>query len=121
LLRLGRAYVQQGAFGDAIETLAKAAELDPKSALIFNTRGYAYLRTRDYEAAIRDFSMAISLNNAYANAYWNRGVARRLSKDEPGGKQDMQRAAQLGWASRVASAIPSLRVHPDGDRRGPGF
>jgi tetratricopeptide (TPR) repeat protein len=97
-LRLaGRAYVDRGMYAAAIETLTKALDLDPKSAVAFNSRGYAELRSLDYQAAIGDFSRAIEINPAYANAFWNRGIARRLSGDRDGGRTDMRRAAQLGW------------------------
>jgi tetratricopeptide (TPR) repeat protein len=96
-LALGKQYMDQGKFPEAIIVLTQAVNLDLTSAVAFNSRGYAHLRTRALGPAISDFSAAIRINPYYANAYWNRGIARRLQGDESGGRQDMQKATSLGW------------------------
>lgn len=40
-----------------------------------NGRGDAYNEMKNYRAAITDFSRAIQLNNAYTDAYYNRGIS----------------------------------------------
>jgi tetratricopeptide (TPR) repeat protein len=85
------------ALRDGRKSLGREIELNPSSAVAYNSRGYAYLRTHQFELAIRDFSKAISINSEYANAYWNRSAARRLAGDVPGSRQDIQLAAKLGY------------------------
>ena len=45
--------------------------------------------------AIADFSKAIELKPDYAEAWFNRGVARRKAGDEAGGNADKAHAAEL--------------------------
>ena len=94
-----RQYTDQAKFQDAIATLDRALELNPSSALAYNSRGYAYLRLRNCTSAIADFSAAIRLKPEYANAYWNRGITRRVCHDEASGRDDMKKAASLGWTT----------------------
>lgn len=97
LVRESRRSIETGSFQAALSTINHAIELDRTSALAYNTRGYVYLRLRQFDLAIRDFSKAIDLNSTYANAYMNRGAARRFTGDTRGGREDINKAAQLGY------------------------
>jgi len=44
-------------------------------AVAYNNRGLAYGKLNKYEQAMEDFSRAIELNPALAEAYYNRGNA----------------------------------------------
>jgi tetratricopeptide (TPR) repeat protein len=50
---------------------------------------------RDHASAIQNFDRAIELNPKYANAYRNRGAARKAAGDAPGAAADLERAKQL--------------------------
>ena len=75
--------------------LDAAIRLDPRLATSWNARGYAWLRLRNYDRAIADFSEAIRLNPAYANAWHNRAVARKAQGDQAGAAADAQKATAL--------------------------
>lgn len=91
----GRELNEHEKFDEAVKAFDVAIKLNPKDALAFNARGYAYLRLRYYESAVADFSEAIRLNPDYANAYWNRSAAKKAAGDNAGAREDFKRAAQL--------------------------
>jgi tetratricopeptide (TPR) repeat protein len=95
LIFQGRKLSEQMRFAEAIETLSRALELDPQSALAFNSRGFAYLKAGRYPQAIQDFESAIRLDSRYANASWNLGVTLKLTGQREAGLGYMQKAAEL--------------------------
>ena len=54
-----------------------------------------YAQLGNYSVAIHDFSQIISLNPDQADAYYNRGLAYRLSGDERQADIDFKKAIAL--------------------------
>jgi tetratricopeptide (TPR) repeat protein len=54
----------------------KALQLDPKCALAYAYRGYAFWRKGSSDQALADFTQATRLNPRFALAYSNRGRGR---------------------------------------------
>ena len=50
---------------------------------------------RDHGSAIQNLDRAIELNPKYANAYRNRGAARKAAGDAQGAAADLERAKRL--------------------------
>lgn len=81
---LGLAYRSRGnrgndvaAYQDAIGAFTEAIAYDPGLARAHYARGVVYWRElNDFERAIRDFSRALELDPANADAYLNRGLSR---------------------------------------------
>ena len=59
----------------AISDFNDAIRLDPKYALAYNNRGFAWSVKKDHDKAIADFDEAIRLDPKYAVAYSSRGDA----------------------------------------------
>lgn len=76
----GRELAAHGDFGGAIELFSHAIDMDPKLALAYNSRGYAFLRSREYPLAVSDFNEALRLKHDYTNAALNLAIAERLMK-----------------------------------------
>jgi hypothetical protein len=93
--KLGKEQADRNDFWEALGSLNRAIELDPRSATSYNARGYVYLRLQSFANAIVEFSSAIRLRPNYANAYRNRAIARRHLGDEAGAADDNRRAAEL--------------------------
>jgi tetratricopeptide (TPR) repeat protein len=75
----GRDLLNSGKYRDAVAELTLAIEDDPKMALAYNARGFAYYLLRDYTSALKDFDTAIELNPGYQNAMANRELARKAA------------------------------------------
>jgi len=93
--KLGREQTARNDLREALRSLGRAIELDPRRDRTYNARGYVYLRLQNFANAIADFSDAIRLRPDYANAYRNRAIARRHAGDEQGAAADSRRAAEL--------------------------
>jgi len=50
---------------------------------------------REYKSAIENFDRAIELSPKYANAYQNRGAARKAMGEAAAAAADLERAKQL--------------------------
>jgi tetratricopeptide (TPR) repeat protein len=68
---------------------------------VYISRAYFNIHTRNYTKAIDDFTKAIALNPANADAWHGRGNARYLSGDKKGGCADLRKAVSLGDSSAV--------------------
>ena len=56
------------------KTIPKAMMLDSKNSKVYLNRAISYHYLKKYEAAIADFSKAISFNPGLTEAYFGRGV-----------------------------------------------
>jgi tetratricopeptide (TPR) repeat protein len=67
----------------------------PNYPLALNGRGFVLLKMRRPLPAIEDFTAAIKIDPQYANAYRNRGAARKLIGDVEGSAADMAKEQEL--------------------------
>ena len=61
-------------YDKAIKDYDEAIRLDPKDAIAFIDRGYAWSAKEDYDKAIKDYDEAIRLDPKNAPAFDNRGA-----------------------------------------------
>jgi tetratricopeptide (TPR) repeat protein len=92
-----------GTLDGAVADSTRSIEIDPSSAVAYNTRGFAKLSKGDLDGAIADFDRAIGLDPVYARAYGNRGQAKRAKGDRLGAMDDLDRAQVLQTAPRMPS------------------
>lgn len=62
----------QGKFEEALESLEKALELNPDSALIYFSKAIAYHNLNQLRAAYENYSHAANLDKKMIDAYYNR-------------------------------------------------
>ena len=82
-------------YGKCIERLSQAIELDPQFSLAIKSRGAAYLRSDQAEAAIADFNAVIELDPDNARAYHLRGLAFEKTGDHEKAMNDFNRALEI--------------------------
>ena len=90
-----RAALQAGNLELALAHFNAALAAKPNFPLALNGRGFVWLKMRKPLPAIADFTAAIKLDAGYANAYRNRGAARKLIGDEQGSAADMAMEQQI--------------------------
>ena len=98
-----KAYIQRsftkGALNDNMGSkadLAKAMEIDPRWELVTVCPGGPGNTGEFYYGEIDDYTRAIEINPKYANAYYQRGLARIKSGQKDSGCLDLSKARELG-------------------------
>lgn len=86
-----------GDFGGALADLNQAIEEFPRNGELRKNRGNLQLLYGLHRKAIDDYTKAIELNNDYAEAYYNRGLAFLLLHDKISACSDLDRSAGLGY------------------------
>jgi tetratricopeptide (TPR) repeat protein len=89
--------------GDVLGALADveraiALEGTPQAAALYKLRGNLHILLGNYLAAEDDYSTAIRLQPDYAEAYYNRGIARVLGYNRPDACDDFQASTRLGYS-----------------------
>lgn len=85
----------EGKLGESIEAFTKAADAGYDPKISYLSRGVAYLKLRDAENAIKDFSRVITLSGESPRAYYYRGIAHSQKKDFGKAVEDFSRAIEL--------------------------
>ncbi len=76
----------------------KAIELDDKNPTYYNDRASHLIRTDQFKDALTDLDKAIELKPDFSKAYYNRGIAKEMVRDEQGACLDWEYAFFLGYA-----------------------
>jgi tetratricopeptide (TPR) repeat protein len=84
-----------GALSDVDRAIAM--EGTPQAAALYKLRGNLQLLLGNYVAAEDDYTAAIRLQPDFAEAYYNRGVARVLGYNRPDACDDFQASMRLGY------------------------
>jgi tetratricopeptide (TPR) repeat protein len=75
----------QGALADCND----AIRAEPNNAAGFDSRGFAYLKSGQWDLAIADFNSALRLDPKPASAQYGRGLAKLKKGDAIGSKSDI--------------------------------
>lgn len=94
----------------------KAAQVKPVelTAQQWFEKGYVYQDANNLEEAIRSYTEAIRLRADFAEAYYNRSVARRTRGDHKGADQDYARAVQYNPEYARSYLRPGIDPQPVG-------
>ena len=102
----------------SIKLLTQALKQDRNFALVYSSRGAAYLKIGRIKRAISDLTRAIRLNPVYARAYHLRGLAYEKAGEVAHAYRDFDRAIEidpdLAAAYRSRDSVLDKKVN---DRR----
>lgn len=91
-----------GSVPAALQAVNQAIERSPvKDPRLFKMRGNLYVLLNEFRKAIEDYDFAITLDNTYEEAYFNRGLANLLTNNRPDACVDMEKSIQLGYEEGV--------------------
>lgn len=76
LIQQGDTAYNEGKFTEAVDVYTQILELDDTKDEIYNNRGMAYMKQKQYIKAANDFTQAIELDNTVDVYYNNRGLAK---------------------------------------------
>ena len=82
-------------YGKSIVLFSEAIEIDPEFELALKSRGAAYLRLGNFEAALTDFNRVLELAPDNARAFHLRGLAYEKSGDFKKALLDLTKAIAL--------------------------
>ncbi len=88
------AYLKED-YKTSIKIFTQALKKDRKFALVYSSRGTAYLKLNKLKKAISDFSHAVRLNPKYAHAYHLRGLAYEKLGDFAPAFRDFDQAIEI--------------------------
>ncbi|MEP0924822.1 tetratricopeptide repeat protein [Leptolyngbya sp. ST-U4] len=101
----GLALAKLGDCLGAIDAYNRSLVLDPNNALVYRSRGNAYVRTDNYYKAINNYDQALRLDPRDGIVYYNRGIVREKLGDKQGAIDNFLKAENLG----IQSARRKLR------------
>jgi Flp pilus assembly protein TadD len=94
----GKRFFVEGKLRESISAFTKAVEGGYEPRISYLSRGVAYLRLRESDKAIADFSRVIHLDSNNPRAYYFRGIAHAQEKD---------------FEKAVADFSDAIRLKPD--------
>lgn len=75
----------------------KAIQLDNSNAQYYNDRASHLIRNENFKDALVDLDKAIEIEPDFSKAYFNRGIAKEMLRDEEGACLDWEYAFFLGY------------------------
>jgi len=95
LFETGKELAGEGAFDEALITLSKAIDLNPKYNYFYH-RGKVQMKLKQFKNAIGDFNQTLKLNPNVKDAYFQRGRAYRQIGKKNKGLMDIKESARRG-------------------------
>ena len=91
----GKQQFNRREFGDAIVTLGRALEVDPKQAVAYMYLGHAKYDNGQHQEAIIAYDKAIELDDKLIQAYTGRSLAQLRANDFEAAQKDAEAATKL--------------------------
>uniref|UniRef100_A0A7C9CEK4 Hsp70-interacting protein N-terminal domain-containing protein n=1 Tax=Opuntia streptacantha TaxID=393608 RepID=A0A7C9CEK4_OPUST len=102
------AAMDEGHLDEAISHLTEAIILNPRSAILYATRGGAFVQQKKPNAAILDADAALEINPDSAKAYKVRGMARAMLGKWEEAANDLHIASKIDYDEEIGSALKKV-------------
>ena len=99
----------QGDTDRALADFDQAIKLDPKDALAYSNRGFAWRTKGDMARAAADYEQAIKLDAGNASAFYNRGNAYYEKRDFDRAIADFDQALKINPTYTARSTTAAWR------------
>lgn len=94
---------QIGRLREAIDDMDAYISKDPAQYVGYYSRGWMKIKMKDYDGAIEDYTMSITLNPNYAGSYMWRGLAYKEKGEPEKAESDFLEAIRLDSVPELAS------------------
>ncbi|HVA97406.1 MAG TPA: tetratricopeptide repeat protein [Bacteroidia bacterium] len=91
-----QAYLAMTAYQKALLSPSQVVKVNHNLATPYYVRGFAYSKLEQNDSAIKDFTMAVNIDPKYGDAYYERALIKKASKDKDGSCIDLRLAAKAG-------------------------
>jgi len=95
IFREGQFALMRGELEESVGAFTRAIEAGFTEAVVYLSRGAAYMKLKKADEAIADFGRAIEINPGSDRAHYYRGSAHMLREDYPSAVADLTRAIEL--------------------------
>ena len=93
---LGVTHMKQGEYELSKKYFDQAVELNPNSSVGYINLSSLHIQKEEYNMAIENCNKAISIDPNAKKAFYNRGIAKEMIRDEQGACSDWETAFSLG-------------------------
>ncbi len=118
---LGLALMQEGRYGQADASFARALEIHPGCTSAYNNRGNGFAARGEFREAVEDYQRAIRIRPDFADAHYNLGIALIHLKDLAGARKHLSRALEcepdMADAHNNLGVVLSLQGNVEAARR----
>ncbi|MBL7893713.1 MAG: tetratricopeptide repeat protein, partial [Bacteroidia bacterium] len=96
LVNRGASRMDAGNISAAKTDFDEVIKKDPSNSSAFNGLASVFIKQKEYKKAKDMADKAIQLNPKNGPAYYNRGIARQMLREEEGSCADWKKAVELG-------------------------
>ena len=92
----GATWLEKGSTKNAQNDFEDVIKKDPTNSSAFNGLASVFIKEKEYKKATDMATKAILLNSKNGPAYYNRGIAKQMLRDDTGCCEDWRKALELG-------------------------
>lgn len=113
---LGKAYLAQGKFDEAIRELEQSLSGSRNQALVYNDLGVAWLEKGDFNRSLESINTALKLDSNLLDALFNRALSyekqSRFAEAKADWNEYLKRDSKSPWADEARQHLNTISANP---------